>query len=97
MVMKVRMPKHNCWSLMIEGILPRAYNLKRYPLHKYVTLEYAQSLYPNITFTFLVRSKSMHALDYDNSILIHPDCFIDAGKRKLRSSIRAALRAQYSL
>lgn len=75
---------------MIEGIIPNRYGLRRAKLSRYLSYERAKDLFPKLTWDYLVRSKTVYAIEYNGEILIHPDSFLNLLKRKLQFFIKAA-------
>lgn len=89
MVLKVRIPPLESWNQMIEGILPNRYGLRRAKLSRYLSYDQAKDLFPKLNWDYLVRSKTVYAIDYNGVILIHPDSFLNLLKRKLQCFIKA--------
>lgn len=75
---------------MIEGIIPNRYGLRRAKLSRYLSYDRAKDLFPKLTWDYLVRSKTVYALELHGEILIHPDSFLNLMKRKLQCFIKAA-------
>lgn len=92
MVLKVKAPPLDCWNLMIERLLPTKYGLKRVKLNRYITFDRAKELHPTITFSYLVLSKTVYAIEWNGTILIHPDSLLKILKQKLKAITKAALK-----
>lgn len=77
---------------MIENILPSKYGLRNVSFNKYIPLEKARSFDDRLTFNYVARSKTIHALLVRKEIYLHPDEVLQLMQKRLALGIKGALK-----
>lgn len=83
-LLKVKIPKPLCTNLWLASIFYQHYpKLRRIPLSKFIPIRAASALLNTdepIKY-FLINSRKFFAIEFNQTILIHPDAFM----RKVRA------------
>lgn len=95
MLLKAIFPLKVRSSLFLEGYVAKHFGLKKVRLKKYVEADAAVSLlglsYAQL-LKELIRSKTLHGVEVDGKILIHPDTILKRIVKRYRIMIARNLR-----
>lgn len=95
MVLRIRFPKLESSIPWIESFFSRKYVVKKYPIHRYRTLNEVAGLL-NLSslsvFRLLVKHPRAHAFEYDNKIYVHPDAVVILARARFRGIITKELK-----